>query len=414
MLQRTRVAAYLCVGLTGMAAASAVKAGGFAVREQSAYGQGISFAGMAAGGSLSSMFWNPATLADVKGLEIEGVITGVIPFSEIDYSVPRLIPPTHIDEIGENKLIPSGYAAMRLNDRLVVGIGMNAPFGLATDYPSGASIRTFGVAGTAEIFSLNFNPSISYQLTDWLAVAVGAQVEYIDAEYSAIAIPGLGVTKLEGDDIAAGFTAGIRLTPFAGTEIGIGYRSFIDHELDGTLKNAATSFDATAKNFDMPDSVNIGIRQKLGERMRVMAGAEWTNWSRFDTVNVKAAGATIPLHFDYNDGWFFSGGGEYDLTRALTVRAGIGYELSPIDDSNRSFRLPDNDRLWLSAGASWAPSDRLSFDAGYSYITVADTDILSVGQGGPIGNGPFTGSADTDIHVVSLGMKLKLGGGAPH
>ena len=41
-------------------------AAAFAVRTQSAYGQGTSFAGIAAGGSLSSMFWNPANLADVR------------------------------------------------------------------------------------------------------------------------------------------------------------------------------------------------------------------------------------------------------------------------------------------------------------------------------------------------------------
>ncbi|MFO1033989.1 MAG: outer membrane protein transport protein, partial [Hyphomicrobiales bacterium] len=39
-------------------------AGGFAIREQSAEGQGAAFAGVAAGtDGLSSMFWNPATMA---------------------------------------------------------------------------------------------------------------------------------------------------------------------------------------------------------------------------------------------------------------------------------------------------------------------------------------------------------------
>ena len=46
-------------------------AGGFALREQSAFGQGSSFAGVAAGGSLSSMFWNPATMTQVPGMQIE-------------------------------------------------------------------------------------------------------------------------------------------------------------------------------------------------------------------------------------------------------------------------------------------------------------------------------------------------------
>src|SRR5262252_366192 len=50
-------------------------AGGFAVPEQSAYFLGTSFAGAAAGGDISSMFWNPAALATVPGMQIESVIT---------------------------------------------------------------------------------------------------------------------------------------------------------------------------------------------------------------------------------------------------------------------------------------------------------------------------------------------------
>src|ERR1700686_2359177 len=56
-------------------------AGGLAVRDQSAYGQGSSYAGVAAGGSLSSMFWNPATMTQIPGLQSETVLTGIIPSS---------------------------------------------------------------------------------------------------------------------------------------------------------------------------------------------------------------------------------------------------------------------------------------------------------------------------------------------
>ena len=54
-----------------LAATAAANAGGFALREQSAYGQGSSFAGIAAGGALSSMYWNPATITQFNGKTIE-------------------------------------------------------------------------------------------------------------------------------------------------------------------------------------------------------------------------------------------------------------------------------------------------------------------------------------------------------
>ena len=59
-----------CSGVGALLAATVdANAGGFALREQSAYGQGSSFAGVAAGGSLSSMFWNPATMTQVPGIQ---------------------------------------------------------------------------------------------------------------------------------------------------------------------------------------------------------------------------------------------------------------------------------------------------------------------------------------------------------
>ncbi|MGA9560681.1 MAG: outer membrane protein transport protein, partial [Pseudolabrys sp.] len=63
------------LGLVVIASAQA-DAGGFAVREQSVYGQGSSFAGVAAGGALSSMFWNPATMTQFQGIVSETDVSG--------------------------------------------------------------------------------------------------------------------------------------------------------------------------------------------------------------------------------------------------------------------------------------------------------------------------------------------------
>jgi long-chain fatty acid transport protein len=170
------------------------------------------------------------------------------------------------------------------------------------------------------------------------------------------------------------------------------------------------SVDATAAGFDLPDLVTVGIRQQITERVRVMAGAEWSNWSRFETVNVEIPGATIPLPFDYDDGWFFSAGAEFDVTSNLTLRGGIGYELSPIEDDTRTFRLPDSDRLWLSLGASYALNGRWSFDGGYTFIAAEDADIGSAAGGGPAGNGPFAGESESQVHIVAAAVKLRFGG----
>jgi long-chain fatty acid transport protein len=60
-------------------AAADAHAGGFALREQSAAGLGSSFAGVAAGGALSSMFWNPAAWLAVSALWLWPALNCCVP-----------------------------------------------------------------------------------------------------------------------------------------------------------------------------------------------------------------------------------------------------------------------------------------------------------------------------------------------
>ena len=47
------------------------------------------------------------------------------------------------------------------------------------------------------------------------------------------------------------------------------------------------TFDVRYDGVNLPDIVTLGMRQRITDRFRVMAGAEWSNWSRFDTVEIK-------------------------------------------------------------------------------------------------------------------------------
>jgi len=408
-----RLAVWLCChAVASLSATAEVDAGAFAVRQQSAYGHGASFAGIAAGGSLSSMFWNPASLSDVQGIEVEATGAGVFADAHVKLDPqPALgLPGSDEGNVAQHAVIPSGYAAYRLNERVVLGIGINSPFGLTTKYDGDSILSQTGIAGKSEITSVNVNPAVSVAMTDWLALAVGVQVQYFDARLTRQALGPLGIAALEGDDIGLGLTAGIKITPLPGTEIGLGYRSFVEHELDGTLKTTnAGSFDVRYDGVNLPDLVTLGIRQRITERLRVMAGAEWSNWSRFDTVKVEGGPAPVDLPFEYDDGWFLSGGGEFDVTQRLAVRAGIGFDVSPIGDDVRTYRLPANDGLSLSVGASYRHGGRFSLDLGYSIGTVEDMEIPAAGMGGgPDVNGPFSGRADTRAHYISAAIKVKL------
>ena len=90
---------------------------------------------------------------------------------------------------------------------------------------------------------------------------------------------------------------------------------------------------------------------------------------------VRRCRTTIP--FQYQDGWFFSGGAEYMWNERLTLRGGVGYEKSPITDDVRIPLLPDNDRYWLSIGGTYRLTPKITFDVAYSHLFVKDTPTSS-------------------------------------
>jgi long-chain fatty acid transport protein len=119
-------------------------------------------------------------------------------------------------------------------------------------------------------------------------------------------------------------------------------------------------------------------------------------------------GGTIPLSIEANwdDGYFLSGGLEYDYSDKLTVRGGVAYEWSPVQEaSQRLITVPDADRVWLSVGATYKYSEATSFDFAYTHIFVEDGDIIR-----PSG---FTGESESSVDIIGVSMKTKWGADGP-
>jgi long-chain fatty acid transport protein len=168
----------------------------------------------------------------------------------------------------------------------------------------------------------------------------------------------------------------------------------------------------------------LGIRHRFDERWTVMGTAEWMNWSRIGTVNFTTpsggpatigttAGPTlVALPFQYRDGWFFSGGAEYQWSERLALRSGIAFERSPVTDQVRMPAIPDNDRFWLSVGASWQIFPGVMwFDLAYSHIWVKDPSInITASSGNPWFNGfSYVGDVDAHVDIFSASLVWRFG-----
>lgn len=427
---RTILLASSAIATLALASATA-QAGGFALREQSAAGQGASFAGIAAGGALSSMFWNPATITQFSGKTFEAGVTGIFPSAAHSYSASTLAGAPVIGALyrgdlgnsGDQAIVPNVYGSWQLSPDLWLGLSVNAPFGLGVSFPTTWAGAAY--AQQSSIRTYNTSPTIAYKFNDWLSVAAGVQVQYMQVQYGQLvgAFPAT-TAQIGGAGFGYGFTLGATITPTPTTQIGIGYRSAINQKINGnmTLPGAVPGTPGSVNTtLNLPDMITVGLRQGIGDRFTLLAGFEWSGWSRIGTANLLqpngapaliGAGA-VRFPFNYSDGFFYSLGGEYKVDPQLTLRAGIAFEKSPITDVVRTPRLPDNDRMWYSVGASYKPAafQGLTFDLGYSFIDVKNTPInISAASGNPWFSpalGTYIGSVSSNIHILSVAMRYQ-------
>ena len=438
MQNRNSLVRALIVG-AAITTAGQVYAGAFGLREQSATGQGLSFAGAASGGAgLGSMFWNPATMTAYQG--INASVTGnlILPYAKLttDKSQSTAVAsgstyaalPVSSGNEGISAFVPAGYFSWQINNNLWAGVSVTAPYGLSTK--PDASWGGRGYNSSTRVSSMMVTPTLAYRFNDMVSVAAGVSYMKFNARYTSgsptLATitnpPAWGTAGMMGDGDAWGYTLGATLKPLQGTEIGIGYRSEMRVGLNGDFFSGTAAVNhAVSTKVPLPQSVNLGVKQTINPQWTVLAGLEWTNWSvlKAPVVTDKVTNATHlalgSIPFYYKDGWFASLGAEYKWSPALTLRAGAAYEWSPVKDSERSARLPDNDRIWTSLGFGYQLTQQLNIDFGYTHIFPKSTKITINSANhnystalAAAGLGNLIATADTHIDILSLGLTYRF------
>jgi long-chain fatty acid transport protein len=392
-------------------------AGGFAVREQSTESQGASFAGSAAmGGGIGSMFWNPAATANKPGFNTESNYALIIPDAEVHTkggTAPQLgLLGSDSGSIAGLAIVPASYMTYQMKNydpNLFIGLGINSPFGLTTE-PDNNNYKGAVLGRTSHLFTVNLNPTLAYRVTPEITVGLGAQIMYASGQFK-FALVGAGGTLIpgsagfEGDSITAGATAGINFAPAPGTNIGLGYRSRMTEKLEGQFFSpVGAKVDGTV-DVKLPDIVTLSLRQSIAPNMRLLGTVEYTSWSVFDELRVKrSVGTDVVIDAKWSDSWLFSVGGEYDVNRALTLRTGFGYEISPVDDpTKRIVGIPDSDRVWASIGASYKWSDATTIDFAYTHIFLQDAELNRLSQQ----NLRVVADIEAKTDILSVALKTK-------
>lgn len=378
-------------------------ASGFQLLEQNASGLGNAYAGSAAvAENASTVFFNPAGMTYLSAREVSFGVNAIQPsykFTNQGSTSGALS--GNGGDAGQLGLVPNAYGTWQLSKDLYFGIGVGAPFGLATKYQKG----WIGAAQSEEfdIKTVNVNPSLAWRVNDDVSIGFGLDWQRLDATYKKLAgaFPGAGLVNIRAtvklDDDTWGWNAGmmIKLTP--ATRLGLSYRSEVKYDLKGDIKLASdgsptgnvvyaglpTALQSKLKaSLTLPETFIASLHHKLDDRWDLLGEVSWTGWSsipKLDLIRTSGAlsGATAQtLVTDFQDTWRVALGANNKLNDKWKMRYGIAFDQTPVKNADhRLVSLPDNDRVWLSMGTQYTVSPGSVVDVGLAYLHINSPKI---------------------------------------
>jgi long-chain fatty acid transport protein len=427
----------------------------FQLAENSPAGLGNAFAGgTAIAEDASTVWYNPAGLTRLKGNQL--VVGGhlVFPSTEFEnqgstdvFGNSLVKPPFDPNggDAGDDALVPNAYYARPINADLTFGIGLNVPFGLRTEYDDGWVGRYHALE--SEIKTININPGVGYKLNDQVSIGGGISVQIVDATLSQATDFGTGCSlaelggqlppgtcgalnlapqgndgeaEIEADTTSYGYNIGVLFNVNDSTRIGVAHRSAIRHDLEGD--SDITTFDVGSAGFatlagivdsdveadvTFPATTSISVHHQLNSQWAIMGDALQTRWGRLPELRIKfdSGQSDSVITLDLDDVWRYSFGATYMRNSRLSYRFGIAFDESPTPNAEeRSARLPDEDRTWLTFGVSYKKHERLNFDVSYAFITIDDADINKIATPTNENNtrGNLVGEYDADVSILSV------------
>lgn len=395
--------------LVSIVAAVPVHSAGFAIFEQGAKPMGMAGAFTAQADDPSAMFHNVGGLAFLGDERQFQAGINLISLGDSDFQGAAPFPgPTQSATQADNLLItPHFYWVEPINETFTFGLGVNAPFGLTTEWDDPDNFAGRFLNEKAELKVVDINPSVGIRVNDEFGIGIGLVLRTSDLELDrrAAAInPNTGFAEevskvnLASDlDFGFGVNIGFRQVISDLFTWGLTYRSEVEIEYsgDGLLTQQLTGdpvFDAIVAGtfpFDtslpleteitFPGFASLGLGFAVSDTIYVEGDINWTGWSSFD--NVPIIFTTVPsLSTDLPQGWDNAlqvrSGLRWTRSDTAQWRFGLYWDESPQPDEGVSPLLPDADRIGYTVGYGHA-GEKYDIDAYVLFVDFDDRTTLT-------------------------------------
>ncbi len=386
------------------------QAGGFFIPEQGSKAVGMANAFTGVADDPSANWYNPAGLA-FQGTSIMAGGDVLLPNNEYvtggaSYSAKK-----------EAFFIPQVYGNYALDSMPVsIGVGINAPFGLSTDWTNSNAPFSKVTAGAdsvtfSQIEAIQANLNVAYKISDHLAIAAGG------VYYNATKVHlDNALLEIKGDGDGFGGNAAL-IYKDGSFSFGVNYRSRVKIDVTGTATGLAPlgapfvgmSGGATT-SVTLPDIVMVGATWQATPSIMLTAQADWTNWKTFDAINLQfqpsflnvVTGTSKIVPENYKATTTLRIGAEWAYSNSMRARIGYVNDPTPTSTPDVSPRLPGNDRQLLTLGWGMDINPAMTVDLAYAYVWLDDRVLTNANT--PIYNGTYK----SDVHIISGSLNYRF------
>lgn len=403
-------------------------AAGFQINEHSALNTGMASSVVATVDDASAVFHNPAGLTAIEGTEFQVGASLIVPHG--NYTGPGLpgtggTGPEGQDLVNDPVPVPYVYAGRALSDKAFIGLGFYLPYGSGLEWRNPDTFVGRTQLRDLALRTFYFTPSVALKLNDMISVAVGVSLvpatlllrqEVGATDTQEPLFPQGSLAEISATAFGVGANAGIQLTLIDHLKIGFVYKSAVDLSFSGEV-NFTVPADAPLEvraNFPdqtgsgeltVPHTFGLGIGWEQGP-LTLELGAQLTLWESYDELRlVFDEGLPAPSQAspkDWENVILVRLGLEYRIGD-LALRAGGGYDVSPVPQTTADFTLPDNDRIFYSLGAGY-DFGPVRADVSYMGLWLQERVLAPENINVPTG-GTFNGGF---AHVAGLSLGIAI------
>jgi long-chain fatty acid transport protein len=449
-------------------ASPAALGGGFLIYEHGATSTGMANARSASADDPSALYFNPAAITELPGLQFQLGTTLILPQTHYEAAGtpdnPRTYPSYQDGEYiqkpvndGENSVdaISKLYTPIHLyvsytieEAYLSVGFGLNNPFGLGSYWPwdwdgrfmsTEIEIQTFfsqpvvavdiaRLAGFKDLFKLSIAAGYNFV---YGTARLGRKTDLRVAELLSLGevVGAEGELRMKGDATGHGWNIALYAEIPELLAVGFSLRSGVSLGFSGKASFSFNQAGQTAIDLlgmsvpeetnghvtiDLPMSMNFGVAFLGIENLKIAADvylALFESYDElkltFDCVDLGTCSESLnaePLEKDWGKSWQFSLGAEYTLLDDWTVRAGWGLVTSPVPEETYDPSLPDGLRNLVSVGGGYRGS-WWGVDLAYMLAFWEGTKDNEVGAGDYANpEGKASGTYTTFSHLLALSL----------